>query len=78
MTALELLQDCADRRAVATGAAVRESALDRLRRSTRLNVGIGRTSHPTWARTPAAMNAATSIANQIPTMVSRLLPLGLK
>jgi len=43
-----------------------------------LNVGLGGTSQHSWASTPAEMNAATSIANQIPTMVSTVLPAGLK
>ena len=45
------------------------SARDRPRRSTRLTVGGVRNSQPSWVSTPAATNAATRTANQMPTMV---------
>src|SRR3984893_2325467 len=43
------------------------------RRKTLLTAGIGRSSKPSWATTPAMTNAATRPANQMPFMVRTLL-----
>jgi hypothetical protein len=43
------------------------------RRRTLLTAGIGCSSQPSWVSTPAAMNAATKIMNQMPTMVSTVV-----
>ncbi len=51
------------------------SSRDRMRRNTLLTVGIGCSSQPSWVMTPAVTNAATRTANQMPTMVSTLLPI---